>query len=198
VLQANKAIAAFSRTLPPHEDTQLPGCAFAVAQFTTENINIIQGSDTRAVWKMRDGNTGSTHHQKIAYEHAIIANLSTLVQKHGDMATAWKLGHYDFELGFHRKYINNYLLKNPAWGFAFLNGESKVAKAWNFYTLPRQEVEILILFSDGFIPFELTTDHDRMESTILTLYEKGGLPYILKYTRQQAPPAEATAVAVEF
>ena len=92
-------------------------------------------------------------------------------------------------------------------GFALLNGQPEFERFWQRFTLPREEMAFLVLFSDGLVPFEWTKNELALAGEIVRLYKKGKLQSILGATRKIAEQkkssshedyAEATAIAIEF
>ncbi len=183
------------------ESEYLPSAAFVVASIDNQKINILQGGDSLAVWEMKDGTIGGTPNRTYFYEEYLLSTITQLMEKHQNRRIMWEeFGPILIEK--RRAHINT-----SQGGFALLNGQPEFEQFWQKFTFKREMVNLLILFSDGLVPFELTRDENIMARTVLDLYHKGGLFQVLKTTREVAKQkissshedyAEATAVAIEF
>lgn len=202
--EANRMVREISEMhgLSIRESGFLPSAAFVIASVGNQNITIIQGADSLAVWQMKDGTIGGTPNRTFAYEKGLLDIIAELMKKHkGDRRKLWE----DFRpvlIKKRRAYVNT-----SQGGFCLLNGQPEAEQFWQEFTFPTEAVKILILFSDGFVPFEWTQNEKPMGERVLSLYRAGGLNLVLKTTRVIAEKkkssshedyAEATAVAIEF
>ena len=184
------------------ESGLLPSAAFVVVSLTRKNINILQAGDSLAVWQMEDGSLGATSNKTYSYEKELLRIIAELMKKHKEnRRKMWE----EFRPILIKKRRANVNTKQG--GFALLNGQPEFERFWQKFILPREKVKILILFSDGLIPFEWTQQEFGMAGEIIRLYKRGGLYSILKASRQIAGQKrssshedypEATAIAVEF
>lgn len=184
------------------ETESLPSAAFAVASIDDKGVEILQAADCLAVWQMKDGSIGGTPNLAFAYEERLLSTIARLMKKHrGNRQKMWEEFH-PITTKERRANINT-----PQGGFALLNGQPESEDYWQKFTLERAGVELLILFSDGLVPFEWTRDEKEMGEQVITIYRQGGLHSALNATRAIAEQkkssshedyAEATAVAIEF
>lgn len=181
----------------------LPSADFVVVRLdTSSSLSILQGGDSLAIWQMKDGTIGGTPNKVYSYEKELLQIVAGLMKKHkGDRQKMWR--EYRPILIEKRRANTN----TEEGGFAVLNGQSEFECFWQKFTLPRKEIGFLILFSDGFIPFEWTENVFAMAGEMIRLYRKGELHSILEATRVIADKkkslahedyAEATAIAIEF
>lgn len=183
------------------ESEFLPAAAFVVADVGYDSIKIMHGGDCLAIWAMKDGSVNGISNPMFSYEQENIAVIARLMKKHrGDRQKMWE------ELGpilaeKRRRSINT------AGGYAVLNGQTEALGLVQKLSLVLKEVSLLILFSDGFVPFEETQSGAHLAEWVVGLYKAGGLQFVLKQTREAAEPnkssshedhAEATAIAIEF
>ncbi|MFA4998689.1 MAG: hypothetical protein WC514_01590 [Candidatus Paceibacterota bacterium] len=184
------------------ESDLLPSAAFIVAGIEREFINIIQGGDSLAVWLNRDGTVGGTPNRVFFYEEELIYTISSLMKKHGkDRQEMWK--EYRPILSAKRRANVN----TEMGGFSLLNGQPESEKFWQEFILVREEVSLLILFSDGFVPFEWTENERSLAEKVIGFYLTGGLHKVVGATRFIAEGKkasshedyeEATAVSIKF
>ena len=201
----------------------LPSATFAVAGIDEKKVEIFQGGDTLTVWQtksmifrednhsdcisslesMRGKNRfiGGIQNLIFDYEKRQTSAIARLMKKHqGNRQKMWE----EFRpllVQDRRKNIN------ASKGFAIINGQPWFESFLQKFIIPREEMELLIIFSDGFVPFEWTRDPTVMSKRIIDLYQKGGLNLILENARQIAKKKkdsshedypEATAIAIEF
>lgn len=203
LLKANATIRKLSETngLSLQESELLPSAVFAVASINQESINILQGGDSLAVWQKRDGTIGGTPNRTFAFEEGLLKTIAVLMEKHKrDRQKMWE----EFRpiLAEKRRSNDN----TTQGGFALLNGQPEVENFWQKFILRRKEITLLILFSDGLVPFEWTEEEVSLGEKMIGLYRKGGLNSILAATRTAAEQKkssghedypEATAIAIE-
>lgn len=184
------------------ESELIPSATFAVAKVTEESINIIQGGDSLAVWSMKDGTIGGIPNRLFIYEADLLSIVTMLMEKHkGNRQKMWE--EYLPILAEKRRASINTIQG----GFAVMNGQPEVERFWQKFVLPREEVRLLILFSDGFVPFKWTRDEILLAEKVLNLYQRGGIQLILDESRAIAElekdsshedQPEATVIAIEF
>lgn len=205
LFKANDMIRRLSkaRGLSPQEPEFLPSATFAVASILHDFVHILQGGDALAVWMLKDGTIGGTPNQAFGYEAELLSIVSALMQKHGgDRQKMWE----EFQpiLANRRRLATN---TNQGKGFALLNGQPEVEKFWQKFVLQRKDISLLILFSDGFVPFEWMRNEKHLAQSVISLFREGGLQAVLKETRaiekqnkysSHEDEAEATAIAIEL
>lgn len=199
----NREIAntMLSRGLSMEKSDKIPGAAFVAARITDEAVEIVQGADCFAVWLLKDGTIGTTSNQVFSHEREMRKIISALMEKHsGDRNKLWKeLIPILSKLRLQRV--------NKEGGYALLNGQLEVKKYWQEVNLLRDQIRLLLLFSDGLVPFEETENAQALGEMVVPLYLSGGLRGILRITREieekakatsHIDHAEATAIAIEF
>lgn len=203
---ANRRIAEFQQFPGTTDSPRLAGASFAFAKIGKNEIEIIQGGDCFALWDSTEKrDSGITINQAYQVERARIAIFSELMRKNkGDRKKAWK----DYQPIFLKAKIEETNVN-----YAELNGQEKVSRQWQRVLIPSDfETDLLLLFSDGFVPFEDTKDSWVLGKLVLSLYRIGqpvfpGLKSILNYTRAKEAErvfeshivqAEATALAIRF
>lgn len=202
--EANNMIHVVSETygLPFQKSEFLPSAAFVVAKIGISNISILQGGDSLAIWQMKDGTIEGTPNKAYAYEEKLLRIIAELMKKHErDRQKMWE----EFCPILREERRAN--INTEQGGFALLNGQPAFKNFWQEFTLPLEKMALLILFSDGFVPFEWTQNRFAMAGEIIRLYQKEGLHSILKATRLIADQnkssshedyPEATAIAIGF
>lgn len=150
---------------------------------------------------MKDKTIGGTPNLIFKYEQRQIFRIAELMKKHaGNRQKTWE----EFRPLLVKDRRRNINISN---GFSTINGQPWFEDLVQEFSLPRKDTKRLIIFSDGFIPFEVTEDPIAMATFIFALYENGGLNQVLKRTREYAEETkksshedypEATAIAIEF
>ena len=200
VLLANKKLAKLwqSRKIPLNPSDLIGGAAFVFAKIDSKKVNVIQGGDCFALWVMKSGKIGITKNKAYFHETEVIPIIAELMEKHkGDRKKMW-LDFYKCEGQLRLRYYNKKV------GFAMLNGQTALKKCWQKIEIPISNLELLFLFSDGFVPIERET---KLAKKVLNFYKKGGLHYILRKKREFEKATEkesyrvydeATAIALKF
>jgi len=185
------------------EETELlPSTTFVVSEITSHKVRIIQGGDSLAIWHMRDGTLGGTLNKMYAYENELLSIIATLMKKHEEnRQKMWE----EFRPILIKKRQANVNTKQG--GFALFNGQLCFERFCQKFILPKEEITLLILFSDGLVPFEKTKTESGLADYVVNLYREGGLQGVLKEGRKIAKEKrssshedypEATAIAIEF
>ncbi len=234
-LAASAAVGGFQveAGIPLDDAGKLAGATFAGVKVdeTVGRVYGLQGGDVFALIAYRNGRIFLTQNQvqghdtvmnamindfkrKIAEEHR------TTLEKAKDDKALWDsiIGEMwnRFRLPLERarrEDVNNQ--NGPRGGYALLNGQGTVKRLWVSFSLPRESVETIILFSDGLVPWEgVLKKHsgDQIASWIYENFKLGGreeegLRYLLNIARGiekdtfvegYTTNAEATAIALEF
>jgi serine/threonine protein phosphatase PrpC len=203
LVSANRKIMAehlFCHGILPRETERMGAAAFVAAKLEKNSVFVIQGGDCFAVLKTKDNGFRVTRNQVFRHDLVLKERIEDLRQKYGNDKQVWYgLRPLMIEM---RKAHANQLVKD---GYAVLNGQSDVAKCWNAFRMPVNNLQYLLLFSDGFVPFKRTEDEMLLGDWVVNLYEKGGLLRVLQETRTEEKSArenpyfaEATALAVTF
>lgn len=178
----------------------LPGACFAVCEVGMEGVKILQGGDTLAVWQLKDGAVGGTPNKNFNYEKFLIDNIAELMQKHGGNRQKMWEEFRPILIAERRKYACKYCL-------CLLNGQPGFEDLWQRFIIKRDKLKLLILFSDGLVPFEKTRSMDELTNYVIDHYNHGSLNTVLSETRRLAKLEalkthetfqEATAIALEF
>ncbi len=178
----------------------LPSACFSICELTDEKVYIKQGGDTLAVWQLKDGSLGGTPNKNFQYEKFLTDTIAELMAKNnGDRQKMWQ----DFRpilIDERRKYSKEY-------GLCLLNGQTNFYDNCNSFSIELSKLHFLILFTDGFIPFETTNNVRDMANYVISQYNYGGVDWLLNKTREANEKEklsthedfpEATAVALEF
>ncbi len=179
----------------------LPSASFSIAKITEKEITILQATDSLAIWQTSDGEIGATANRFFKVESQNIRDITELMQKHGGNREKTWLEFRPILAKRRRQWVNK-----PG-GYALFNGQPEARDYWQKFVLPRGEVVLLLLFTDGLVPFVETLDMEFLGMRIVRYYHKEGLPAILRRTRHieakrkevsHIDHAEATAIAIEF
>jgi len=190
------------------DSAHLPGACFLVIKIDGSKVEIIQGGDCMATWEHRDGRLGGLAHQSFQYEDFLLKTIARLMKKYnGNKQRMWE----EFQpiLERHRQRF-----VNASDGICILNGQPSSNTFWRKASLKLASLKTLIVFSDGFVPFEWTKDSKELARNIIGLYNMlnqsclfpiDKLTRILLQTRTTSRKAEthedypeATAIAIEF
>lgn len=159
----------------------LAGASFVFAKIEQEIIQIIQGGDCLAVWLLSSGEINSTDNQ--AYAH-VTDNLNTIKKlmkrNQGNRRKMW-----DEFLPILSERRNQDCNRPTEKGYAVLNGDPTVEQYWQTIIVPTEEVEKMILFSDGLIQYEETADMNRLSGNLLQAYSMSGIKDLLDRKRLQ-------------
>ena len=205
ILRANQGIGAIQTTrgIPIDHADRLAGASFVFTKVKTETIEIIQGGDCLAVWLYASGEIGATKNQ--AYQHVSknLVIIAELMDKHNhDRKEMW-IEFYPILSRQRQQDINQ---KTEA-GYAILSGQPSLEECWLKVEIPVERLKLLLLFTDGFVPYSETAEEMKMAKRLITDYEKWGLDGILKRKRQKdkreeeksyIAQDEATAIALNF
>jgi serine/threonine protein phosphatase PrpC len=187
--------------LPIQSSDLLPGAAFVFVKIDGQKIRIIQGADCFAVWQKNNGNIGVTRNQVFLHDLRVKQMIADLMREHGgDRQKVWQ-GLTPTLAEFRLKHVNK------RGGYALLNGQEAVYNYYRRITLLRDDIQLLILGSDGIVPFSDTKDKRLLGRRVIKQFYKGGLAAILNRTRDieekeqntsHIHHAEATAIAIEL
>jgi len=203
ILRANSTIR---RAQEPYgfydrgEIERIAGATIAVVKIGTERIEIVQCGDCMALWVFHDGRTEITYNQVIRHEMEMRAKIAELMEKHsGDRSKMWE------EFGPFLAAIRRQRVNQPG-GYGLLNGQHEAEETWQRFVLQRQDIALLLIFTDGLIYPEEAGSED-LDQRILGLYRDGGLGAILAETRRKEKGkkdtshidyAEASGIAIKL
>jgi hypothetical protein len=201
VLRANHAIAMIQeqKGISINLTSELAGATFVFAKIGEREVEVIQGGDCFALWLTSSGNLGITPSQNYRWEKILRDKIAKLMRQcRGDRKRMWKR-FYPFLCGQRQKHNNK--------DFAILNGQPGVEGKWNEFKIPVSELQLLICFTDGLVPFSLTKRSENLAQIVIEQYGLGGLQEMLNWTRMAERDlaaeshedfGEATALAVSF
>lgn len=205
IKSANAKLREFSQSNGIELDRAdlLPGMMFAFAKITENEVEIIQAGDSYAAWEKINGEIGVTPNQNFFDEEEKIEILNKLIEKHGgDYEKIWA-EYMPISAKLRIERVNKNLPKR----LIALNGQLAGENYWYKIILPRRELKILLLFTDGMAKFSESRDAEAMGKAIFSAYHRQNLAGMLARIREienmRSQPthiknAEATAIAVEF
>ncbi len=180
LLLANKKIRNLWRKykIPLNRSDLIAGATFVFIKINSKKVNIIQGGDCFSLWINKTGKIGFTKNQVYFHELEAQKIIANLLKKHkGDRKKMW-LDFYKPLCQLRLRDVN----KKIETGFAILNGQPSLEKCWQKIEIPVKNLKLLLLFTDGFVPFP--KKEKGLAKEIIKLYQKGGLSYILKKKRE--------------
>ena len=207
-----------------HNDAgELAGSTFAFARVNKKTIEICQAGDCFALWVTRDGKTYITQNQVRAHDTDMNAELDRLqmeVAAERNIKLSVKLTEEELK-PIRGEVWNRFCptlkearrqdVNNPTSPRAYgrLDGNPRLMKLMTFYKFPRQDLRILILFSDGMLPWSRMKNmtDEQVGNEMHKIYKKSGLRGILAKARHEERKlrakrylsyAEATAIALNF
>ena len=190
------------------ESAHIPSACFLVIKIEDRSIQIIQGGDCMAAWQYKDGSRGGISHQNFGYEEFLVLEIKRLMKKHNqDRQAMWEEFRPILE-DRRQRFINNHN------GICLLNGQPHFREYWREETIELENLKTLLLFSDGFIPFEWSKESEDLALNVFNLWNMlnqnclfpaDKLARILLQTRATAEKAEthednpeATVISIEF
>lgn len=183
--------------LSPDEPECLPAAAFAIARIGSANsVELMQGGDSLAVWRNRDGTVGATPNPMFNYESELNTNSRRLLESGKSVRKMWQK-HLPFYARKRRKALEQ--------GCSVISGLLNAKQHWRRFMFPNEKLSLLILFTDGLVTLEETRKPRALAKRILSSYDQGGLGNVLKETRAALKEVktyekrpEATAIAIQF
>ena len=199
----------------------LPGATFAIAKVDNDVIEVVQGGDCFAIWVDKSGRFGNTKNQVRLHDHEmndtiVRLQLEIAAERGVDFISAGEVVQGEITDEMWRRFFDilnearRQDVNNPEShrGYSLINGQLGVKNSWSVHMLPRNEIALVLLISDGMAPWGMMKDStdELVSQAVLEAYKKGGLVEILraarhvedetkiKYTKHQ----EATALAIEF
>ncbi|MDP2966814.1 MAG: protein phosphatase 2C domain-containing protein [bacterium] len=203
IIRANTTIWQKQKHLGFYETGQielLAGTTFAIAKIEMEKIEIIQCGDCFALW-VTNNEVGITKNQSFHHVTEALKTIATLMEKHkGSREKMWQ------EFGpiltiMRRRDVNKEC------GYGLLNGQPESKDLWQRFILRREEISLLLLFTDGLVYYPGSGNEQALAEKVLKLFRKGRLRAILENTRQREERkkqkshidhAEASSMAIEF
>lgn len=202
--RANEEIKlrAMKQGIPMDRSDLLPGAAFALAKINHQTIEVLQGADCFAVWLKNNGEIGATRNQIFLHDLDWRQIMADLLKKYqGNRNKAWR----EIIPALSRARLEHVNKREN--GYALLNGQLTLSECWQKITLPHNDIKLLLLFTDGLIPFQESKDEQVLGTKIINLFQLGGLKMILEETREieeaekettHIDHAEASGTAIEL
>ncbi len=224
VRRANLAVGKImqGRGIPLDRADLLPGAAFAFTKVTPETVEVIQGGDTLAVVGFKSGRFYATEIQNFLVEKRLNETIDSIMRH---VADEWNVDLASTDEGTRNRVraemwdrffpilseARRDNVNNPGglMGYTFLNGQPRLELTWHRKEFRTSEVQTLILFTDGMVPWEVMKggDSHAIGQAMLERYRCGGLHQVLAEARRVEDAAkttnymnfaEATAIAIEF
>lgn len=171
----------------------IPGASLALAQVHEDNVLVISAGDSLAVWKTKRGQAFATPNHAYEFEHFLEGHFQDcLARSRGNLAEAWRL-HLPVMQEWYRKHKNK--------TFAEMNGQMAFLRLWIRRILRAQQLEYLILFTDGLVPLEWTQYPDTLAHEVSRRFERGRKLRDILESRRSSPweqEPEVTAIVLEF
>ena len=205
ILQANRKIGKIQteRGISIDRSDLLAAASFVFAKIGEKNIEIIQGGDCFGVWLTNSGEIGitKTSYQKISLELMTIIN--DLSKKHNGDRKEMLVEFAPLLAKFRRRYINTKTYDCVA----LLNGQPWVEQCWQRLEVPLENLDLLLLFSDGFMLTNEIISNEEIAKKAIKAYTEKGFTGTLrdnrlieksKETQLHITHQEATAIAIKF
>ncbi len=177
-----------------------PGCSFAAVSLKENGkMQIIQGGDCIVLWKEENGQTYITENQVFKHDTECLNIMNKILKKaSNNKLEMWKQFVPIFR-ELRERDVNN---PSSSLCYASLNGDERISEYW--ISIETYKASQFLLFSDGMVPFEMTSPFKKEELISYILKnKKGGLLNILEKTREiekkiYTSDLEASAISVEF
>lgn len=183
ILQANQRIGETQEKQGISLDRTdlLAQASFVFIKIEEETVTIIQGGDCFALWLSADGGIGITENQAFLHDTKVLDKIALLMRKYkGDRQKMW-MEFAPFLAAARLRDVN----KKIKAGFAQLTGQPWLPEYWKKIIIPKPR--LLLLFSDGLVPFEETAHSSAsiLAKKTLETYQKGGLGLLLQKIRKK-------------
>lgn len=166
-----------------------PATDVAAARITDQTIEMIQVGDCFAAWLMNDGTICGTDNQAQTFDQ-MLGPIRQRLKEQG--ANVWDAIEPDFRRGRHL-YTNK---PRGEGGYSTLNGQPEASQIWDHRELPRDQVKLLLLFTDGLVRDEHIWDSPARARHLIETYQQGGWRAVVDNKDRHIN--EGSGVAVEF
>ncbi len=202
---------------------KLAGATFAIALLNQDYVEVIQAGDCFALWVMKNGLIDITKNQvrlhdtemqstilklqrEVAHKlYGIQLEKATVEQRNIIRGEMWNRF---FSILSEARIQDVNRLDSPRC-YGLLNGQPELLDATFRICFNRNEIQAILLFSDGMVPWEAMKEmaDEEVAEKVLADYREGGLPHLLRIARgienrvkmvNYTDSAEATAIAIEF
>jgi hypothetical protein len=195
-----------AKGMPVDDSGCIPGASFIFAKIEEEKklIRLIQGGDCLGFWLLKSGGIGFTRDQAYGHVSKNLLTIRQLRKKGLSIGEMWNV--FAPILAERRRRDIN---KKTKQGYASLNGQIEVGYSWQRIDLSTDELDTLILLSDGYFQNEEGSlkNIPALAERIIKEYQTLGLKEMLEKKRRKearnSDPSyithdEATAIALEF
>lgn len=181
---------------------QQPGADFAAVKIGREEIEIVQAAASFAVVLLKNGKIVATPNQNYHFEKIQFEIMERIVRKYkGDKKLIWPK-YLPIAIALRKNTVN----RKTGRRYVLINGQKVSEALWYRRTIPRDQVKLILLFTDGMTDFRETKNAQKMAKTMVSTYQKSGLQGMLKRSRKLESKdknrylahAEATAISIEF
>jgi hypothetical protein len=204
---------------PPSE---IPFASYAFVFFDGKKVRIIQGGDCQIVLHLTKRTFYWTNNQTLEYDRKNLRLIDKYMEKARKPYLAATNKTEDALTEADTEIIRNAMWKlfgpvlevrrteyfnSPKGGFSLLNGQKEFWDYRQEASFDIDEVETMVVFTDGLVLQEETADMSRLASRVIYHYYHGGLQEVLNITREGASKKalqthvtlpEALAIAIEF
>jgi hypothetical protein len=191
LLAANAQMAEFAAIHGISRDRpdDLPAIDVAAARVTSDTVEVIQLGDCFAVWQMHSGEIFATKNQAAEFERRL-----------HPYRTRYSGGEFwvHAEQVFRQCRLD--LTNKPCsrGGYATLNGQPEVAQCWYRTILTREDIALLLLFTDGLAPPEYLFNSAALGQHMIAAYTQGGWSTVIVAKGGPDNINEGTGLALEF
>ncbi len=196
-IKANTLIGDFQRRQSfPFRADELAGTSFVLAKITEESVSIFQGGDCTALWMYKDGVVEFTTNIVVPATKYVTKISATLRQQcDNDLKRARAL----FTPYLKEEKLKNNNNPDSAQGYPVMNGQLNIKMCQEVH-LKTDGLKLLLLFTDGLIPFEWFNDRAAMEALAIFIEKNGIHAHVERFGgnlgRGFTQKAEATGIAV--
>jgi len=203
VLSTNDELARVNQLygLKLDQAEYLPSAAISAVKINDSTVEGLTVGDCYIAWKMLDGTVGISFNPMSKVDAERVEEFSRLMKKsNGNIKKAWKL-----YLPFYKESKKKWT--NTEDGIAILNGQKQDVTKWQEFSFRINELDCVILFTDGLVRLEDTKDHNLFLAHFFKMYDTGGVEAVMQDTRTVSTEAEdvshvkspeATALVINF
>lgn len=220
----NKVIGEIQKTrgISLARSDLLAGVAFTIIKVNDAEIEVAQAGDCFALWVTNDNEIGITRNQTHNHDTEMNAEIELIMREVAiEKAICLKRATESELIAIRGETWNRFCktsrqarlqdVNNPKSRrcFGLLNGQPHLLNTMWHCKLPRNDIQTLLLFSDGMVPWSImkSVRNEEIAAMVVKTYQKSGLKGLLAATRTQEEKvkttsyisfAEATAVAIKI
>jgi len=185
--------------LPQDNAGCIPGACLSIAKIREKALNLLQFGDCLIFWRYFSGEIGYTSNPIFSHEKKAMEIRKEILARNGNNKQEMWVEFAPILSKLRQQDINNPRSKDD---YYILNGQPILEDYWNSLSLPIDDLELVMLCSDGYFHWEETAPGklSRLAERMLNDYRDGlTLAEILIRKRMDEEEAdEATAVVLEF